>query len=127
MKFKFIEDGSVHSLPWTELLTMDETPFESIDDVTEGLNVMAPWYDDDSIGIQHAQAVILGQGEYAFSMHILADKEAVIICLGFTCLHELSCSVNCRKMPCAFTNCICDYKDARNPVRVEGPKSKSVR
>jgi hypothetical protein len=45
--FKFIEGGSVHSLPWTELLTMDETLFESIDDVTEGLNVM-----DDSITIK---------------------------------------------------------------------------
>ena len=43
---------------------MDETPFVSIDDVTEGMNVMAPWYDDDSITIQHAQAVIVGQGEY---------------------------------------------------------------
>ena len=49
MTFKFVEGGSVHSLPWTELLTMDETPFVSIDDVTEGMNVMAPWYDDDSI------------------------------------------------------------------------------
>ncbi len=43
---------------------MDETPFESLDDVTEGLNVMAPWYDDNSITIQHAQAVVVGQGEY---------------------------------------------------------------
>ena len=65
--FKFVEGGSVHSLPWTELLTMDETPFVSIDDVTEGMNVMAPWYDDDSITIQHAQAVIVGQGEYVLS------------------------------------------------------------
>ena len=62
--FKFVEGGTVHSLPWTELLTMDETPFESVDDLTEGVNVMAPWYDDNSVTIQHAQAIVVGKGEY---------------------------------------------------------------
>ena len=61
--FKFVEGGSVHSLLWTELLTMDETPFESVDDLTEGVNVMAPWYDDNSLTIQHAQAIVIGKGE----------------------------------------------------------------
>lgn len=63
VSFKFIEGGTVHSLPWTELLTMEEIPFESLDDLTEGVNVMAPWYDDSSLTIQHAQAVIIGKGE----------------------------------------------------------------
>ena len=35
----------VHSLLWTELLTMDETLFEYLDDLPEGVSVMAPWYD----------------------------------------------------------------------------------
>ena len=79
MTFKLVEGGSVLSLPWTELPTMDETPFVSTDDddVTEGMNVMAPWY-DDSITIQHAQAVIVGQGVSlplpCHAMHVLADK-----------------------------------------------------
>ena len=63
VSFRFVEGGTVHSLPWTELLTINETPVESLDDLTEGVNVMAPWYDDNSITIQHAQAVIIGKGE----------------------------------------------------------------
>ena len=59
--FKFVEGGTVHSLPWTELLTMDETPFESVDDLTEGVNA---WYDDNSVTIQHAQANIVDKGKY---------------------------------------------------------------
>ena len=60
--FKFVDGGTVHSLPWTELLTMDETLFESLDDLAEGVSVMAPWYDDDTLTINHAPAVII-QGE----------------------------------------------------------------
>ena len=62
--FKFVDGGTVHSLPWTELLTMDETLFESLDDLTEGVSVMAPWYDDDTLTINHARAVVV-TGEHA--------------------------------------------------------------
>lgn len=63
VSFKFVEGGTCHSLPWTELLTMDEIPFESPENLTEGVNVMAPWYDDNSLTIQHAQAIVIGKGE----------------------------------------------------------------
>ena len=56
ISFKFIEGGT---LAWTELLTMDETPFESVDELAECVNVMAPWYHDNSAKIQHAQAVVI--------------------------------------------------------------------
>ena len=58
-----MEGGTVHSLPWTELLAMDETPFDSLDDLTEGLCVMAPWYDDNSLTINHAKAVVIVKGK----------------------------------------------------------------
>ena len=43
---------------------MDETLFESLDDLTEGVSVMAPWYDDDTLTINHARAVVV-TGEHA--------------------------------------------------------------
>ena len=42
---------------------MDETPFDSLDDLTEGLCVMAPWYDDNSLTINHAKAVVIVKGK----------------------------------------------------------------
>ena len=57
--FKFIEGGSIHSLPWTELLTAEESLFETYDDITEGLTVLAPWFDDVSTTIRHAEAVVI--------------------------------------------------------------------
>ena len=41
---RFIEGGTVHSLPWSELLTIEETPFESVEAVMECVNVLAPWW-----------------------------------------------------------------------------------
>ena len=61
--FKFIEGGIVHSLPWIELLTMDETTFECVDELAEDVNVMAPWYDNSvtftGIRIRGAEGAIV--------------------------------------------------------------------
>ena len=43
-------------MPWTELLTCEESLFETDDDITEGLVVLAPWFNDI---IRHAEAVVI--------------------------------------------------------------------
>ena len=59
--FRFVDGGTEHSLPWTELLTKDETPFESYEQLSMGLCLLAPWYSGkDSANIQFAEAEIIG-------------------------------------------------------------------
>ena len=36
-----------------------------LDDLTEGLCVMAPWYDDNSLMINHAKAVVIVKGKHS--------------------------------------------------------------
>lgn len=62
MAIKFVEGGTVHSLPWSELLTLDEVPFESLEAVDECGNVLAPWWDESTLTVKHAEAVIVRKG-----------------------------------------------------------------
>ena len=64
--FKFVEGekGKVHSLPWTELLTLEELPFPDSADVSVGTKVLAPWYCDTELTVRHAEAVVVeGRGK----------------------------------------------------------------
>ena len=50
----------MHSLPWGELLSLDEEIFGNYEDIKVGVKVLAPWYcDDDIVTIRHAEAVIV--------------------------------------------------------------------
>ena len=40
--FSFNDDTCIHFLPWTELLSLDQVPFENYSDIAEGLRVLAP-------------------------------------------------------------------------------------
>ena len=58
--FRFVDGGTEHSLQWTELLTIDETPFESYEQLSMGMHILAPWYSGkDSAKIQYAEAEIV--------------------------------------------------------------------
>ena len=59
ISFKFVDGGTVHSIPWSELLDEQEFPFESFDDITEGLKIFAPWIDDHSTAIRYAEAIVI--------------------------------------------------------------------
>ena len=58
MSFIFKGESRVHCLPWTELLSMEEIPFEGYSDVTEGLQVMAPWTSGEKSSLQYSEASI---------------------------------------------------------------------
>ena len=62
MAIKFLEGGTVHSLPWSELLTLDEVPFESLEAVLESAKILAPWWDESTFTIKHAEAVVVSKG-----------------------------------------------------------------
>ena len=64
MSIKFVEDGTVHSLPWSELLTLEEAPFESLEAVVECVNILAPWWDESTCTIKHAEAVVVDKGVF---------------------------------------------------------------
>ena len=61
----FVEDekGKVHSVPWTELLTLEELPFPDSDGISVGTKVLAPWYCDTELTVRHAEAVVDGRGK----------------------------------------------------------------
>lgn len=60
VSFRFTEGSDkIHSLPWSELLTVDEIPFEALADITEGMKVLAPWIDEHSFNVKHAEAIIV--------------------------------------------------------------------
>ena len=40
-------------------MTSEESLFETYDDITEELAVLAPWFDDASSTIRHAEAVVI--------------------------------------------------------------------
>lgn len=53
VSFRFNEGGECHKLPWTELLSVGtEVPFQTFDEISIGMKVMAPWFDDDN-SIKH--------------------------------------------------------------------------
>ena len=53
------EKGKVHSVPWTELLTVEELPFPNCADIAIGTKVLAPWYCDAELTVRHAEAVVV--------------------------------------------------------------------
>ena len=59
VSFKFVGYDRVHTLPWSELLDLDETPFGAYQEIAMDQTVLAPWFDDNSTSIQHAEAVIV--------------------------------------------------------------------
>lgn len=63
--FKFEGDkGKVHSVPWTELLTLEELPFPDGAGISVGTKVLAPWYCDTELTVRHAEAVVVeGRGK----------------------------------------------------------------
>ena len=59
VEFTFVGEKEVHSLPWCELLTVeDEAPFVHFDEVAVGEEVMAPWTDGDDV-LQYARAIVV--------------------------------------------------------------------
>ena len=57
--FRFVDGGTEHSLQWTELL-IDETPFESYEQLSMVMHIPAPWYSGKaSANIQHVEAEIV--------------------------------------------------------------------
>jgi hypothetical protein len=56
VSIKFVEGGTVHSLPWSELLTLDEVPFESLEVVVECV------WDESTLSIKHAEAIVVSKG-----------------------------------------------------------------
>ena len=59
VSFRFEEGGECHKLPWTELLSVGtEVPFQTFDEISIGMKVMAPWLDDDN-SIKHGEATVL--------------------------------------------------------------------
>ena len=45
VSIRFTEGNKLHSLPWVELLDVNnETPLESLDELTNGMRVLAAWY-----------------------------------------------------------------------------------
>ena len=52
----------MHSLPWSELLTLDEVLFESLEAVDESVNVLAPWWNESTLTVKPAEAVITCKG-----------------------------------------------------------------
>ena len=52
----------MHSLPWSELLTLEEAPFESLEAAVECVNILAPWWDESTCTIKHAEAVVVRKG-----------------------------------------------------------------
>ena len=56
---RFDGDSKVYNLAWAELLTVgSEIPFETYEDLTPGLKVMAPWKDQKD-NLQYAEATVL--------------------------------------------------------------------
>ena len=49
----------MHTLPWSELLDLDGAPFGAYQEIAVDQTVLAPWFDDNSTSIQHAEAVIV--------------------------------------------------------------------
>lgn len=57
MKVRFTGDKT-YSVQWTELLTPAELPFSSVEELTPGTAVLAPYTDDAPGNIEHSPAVI---------------------------------------------------------------------
>ena len=75
--FHFVDGGTEHSLQWTELLTTDETPFESYEQLSIGMHVLAPWYSGkDSANIQYAEAEIV-EKEDTLSGSVVDETEKI--------------------------------------------------
>ena len=46
----------------TELLTIEEVPFESYEELV-GTTVMAPWYTADGVSVSYSEATVLSSDE----------------------------------------------------------------
>lgn len=62
VSFCFVDGKEMHHLPWL-LAVHTETSFESLDDIQVGMNILAPWYDDDQSRIRHAEATVVPSTE----------------------------------------------------------------
>ena len=77
--FAFKDDNTrLHSLLWTELLTLDKVRFESVEDLVEGTPVLSPWYNADPTDIQFADGVVTNR-----------KRELIII---LQCQHLYKCN-----------------------------------
>lgn len=62
VKVRFTGDKKkTYSIQWTELLTPTELPFNSVEELTPGTAVLAPYTDDDPGNIHYSPAVIAGK------------------------------------------------------------------
>ena len=53
-EFKFLEDGRVHYLPWTEFLSLEKLAVESRCELIRWAQTLAPWIGDEDSSIQYA-------------------------------------------------------------------------
>jgi len=64
VSFRFDEGRKeTHRLPWTEILRITDAPFESLEDIQVGMDVLAPYYDDNENRIRHAEATVISSTE----------------------------------------------------------------
>ena len=59
---RFDGDRKLYHLVWTELLTMDEVPFQNYDDIELGMRVMAPWCIAEG-SISYSEALVCDSAE----------------------------------------------------------------
>lgn len=63
MKVKFDDSSKVYALKWTDLLTEGGLPFETLDSLSPGTKVSAPYsYGEEDVA-GYAPAVIAGPGK----------------------------------------------------------------
>ena len=60
IKVRFSEDKrKSYSIQWSELLTSDEVPFESIDQLLPGTEVLAPYHYGSEEDVQYSPATVV--------------------------------------------------------------------
>ena len=59
---RFDGDKKTYSLVWTELLREDGMPFSSLDELTDGVTLQAPYTDGESSAVSFWPAVIVDKG-----------------------------------------------------------------
>ena len=59
---RFDGDRKTYSLAWTELLRYDGIPFSSLDELTDGVKLQAPYTDGESSAVSFWPAVVVDKG-----------------------------------------------------------------
>ena len=102
-KFSFVfkNEKRIHSVVWTEFLTLDEVPFENYEDLSDGTAVLAP-YTVDGTTVQYHEAVIVKAGG------TVRYQRLCCVCVGVhACVHAcIHVCVHVQRHVCVCV-CVC--------------------